>query len=241
MKRTNTAPAWISVIAVVLFPFLSLAQETGNVFYGAQIEELEYRNSDEDENRAVWNGDAFIGTDELKVRWIAKGEYDTDASKLETLENQLVGQVPISEFFDAKAGVRLDSPKGADRWYGVLGIAGLAPQWFELDANLFLSETGDASARIDVEYELLLTNRLILTPSAEVDIAFSDDPEIGIGSGLSKGEIGIRLSYDVVDRVVSPYIGVVHEQKFGNTADFARNEGEDATSWYVVVGSKFLF
>jgi copper resistance protein B len=217
------------------------AQELAMVFYGAQLEEFEFRKGDEDENLAVWDGDAFIGTDELKIKWITEGEYDTDTSSFESLENQLVGQVPISDFFDAKAGVRADTPKGTDRWYGVLGVAGLAPQWFEVDANLFISEKGDASARLDAEYELLLTNRLILTPSAEVNVAFSEDREIGIGSGVSSAEIGLRLSYDVVDRLFSPYIGIVHEQQFGNTKSLAKEEGEDTSAWFATVGFKALF
>ena len=157
------------------------------------------------------------------------------------MENRLVLQKPISTFFDIKAGVRLDTPEGTDRWFGVLGIAGLAPQWIEIDADLFVSETGDASARLDVEYELLITNRLILIPSAEIDIVFSEDREIGIASGLNSVELGIRLSYDLLDRAISPYIGVVYERKFGRTADFAREEGEDTSAWFGVIGTRMIF
>ena len=217
------------------------AQETNFVFYGLQIEEFEYRLGDENEKLAVWNGDAFVGTDEIKLRWLSEGEYDTKTDRFETLENRLVGQMPISDFFDIKAGVRLDLPDGPDRWYGVVGIAGLAKQWFEIDADLFVSETGDASARLDVEYEMLLTNRVILTPSADINVAFSDDAEIGVGSGLSSMEFGLRLSYDVVDRALSPYIGVVWERKFGQTADFARDEGEDVDAWFATLGVRILF
>jgi len=81
--------------------------------------------------------------------------------------------------------------------------------------------------RLDAEYELLLTNRLTLTPSADLDVAFSDDEKMGVGSGFSSAEVGLRLSYDILDRTLSPYIGVVWERKFGETADFAREEGED--------------
>ncbi len=211
------------------------------VIYGIQLEELEYRWGDEDEDVMVWNGDAFLGTDEAKIRWMSEGEYDLDTKTFESLENRLVVQFPISTFFDAKAGVRWDAPKGPDRWYGNLGVTGLAPQWFEIDADLFVSENGDTSARLDAEYELLLTNRLILTPSADINVAFTEDREIGIGSGVSSVEAGLRLSYDVIDRRLSPYIGVVYERKLGNTADFANEEGEDVEGWRIVVGTKFKF
>jgi len=228
-------------LAAIAIPASSQAQETNLIFYGVQMEELEYRQGDQSENLLVWDGDAFLGTDELKLRWLGKGEYDADGDVLETMENRLVLQKPISDFFDIKAGVRLDSPEGVDRWFGVFGVTGLAPQWIEIDADLFISETGDVSARLDAGYELLITNRLILTPSGEIDVALSDDREIGVASGLNSIELGLRLSYDVVDRTFSPYIGVVFERKFGRTADFARDEGEDPSALFAVIGAKLMF
>jgi copper resistance protein B len=217
------------------------AQETNLVYYGFQLEEFEHRVGDEDEELLVWNGDTFVGTDEMKLRWLSEGEYDLDASQFETLENRLVVQTPVTDFFDVKAGVRADTPKGKSRLYGVLGLTGLAKQWIEIDADLFVSDKGDASARLDAEYELLLTNRLILTPSADLNVAFSDDKKMGIGSGFSSAEIGLRLSYDILDRTLSPYIGVTWERKFGQTADFAREDGEDVEAWFAAIGMKVLF
>lgn len=209
--------------------------------WGAQFEEFEYRYSDDDEELGVWNGDIFYGTDELKVRWLTKGEYAIDEQAYEQLENQLVGQMPVSDFFDAKAGVRFDTPEGPDRTYAVVGITGLAPQWFEIDANLYVSEEGDSSAELDAEYELLLTNRLILAAALDATVAFSEDREIGVGRGLVSTETALRLSYDVIDRSFSPYIGVVHERKYGDSEDFARAAGGDAESWFAVLGARLSF
>ena len=231
----------LTAIVLALLTAPVQAQEKDLIFYGVQLEQLEYRQGDQSENLLVWDGDAFVGTDELKLRWLGEGEYDIDGEVLEKMENRLVLQKPISTFFDLKAGVRLDSPEGTDRWFGVLGVAGLAPQWIEIDADLFISETGDTSARLDAEYELLITNRLILIPSAEIDIAFSEDREIGIAPGLNSVEVGLRLSYDLLDRAISPYIGVVYERKFGRTADFAREEDEDSSAWFGVIGTQLMF
>jgi copper resistance protein B len=217
------------------------AQETNLVYYGFQLEEFEHRVGDESEELLVWNGDTFVGTDELKLRLLSEGEYDTNERKFETLENRLVLQMPVSDFFDVKAGVRADTPKGKSRLYGVLGLTGLAKQWIEVDADLFVSDKGDASARLDAEYELLLTNRITLTPSADLNVAFSDDRKMGVGSGFSSAEVGLRLSYDILDRLLSPYVGVVWERKFGETADFAREEGEDVEAWFFAIGMKVLF
>ena len=210
-------------------------------YYGLQMEEFEYRATDTGGDLFVWNGDAFYGTDALKVRLESNGEYNFDESALETLTSQLTLQTPISDFWDIKGGLRLDSPKGTNRGYAVVGLTGLAPQWFEVDTDLYLSEEGDLSLSFDVEYELLLTNYLILTPSAELNGAFSSDREIGSGSGLNSAELGVRLSYDVWDRTLSPYVGVVYERKFGQTANWAKEEGEEVASWQFVIGTKFLF
>lgn len=209
--------------------------------WGVQFEEFEYRYSDDDEELGVWNGDFFYGTDDLKVRWLTKGEYAIEEQAYEQLENQLVGQIPISRFFDAKAGVRFDTPEGPDRTYAVVGVAGLAPQWFEIDANLYVSDEGDTSAELDAEYELLLTNHWILAATLDATVALSEDREIGVGKGLVSTETGFRLSYDLIDRSFSPYLGVVHERKYGDTADFSEAEGGSADDWFAVVGARISF
>lgn len=209
--------------------------------WGIQFEEFEYRYSDDDEELGVWNADLFYGTDDLKIRWLTKGEYAIEERAYETLENQIVGQVPVSTFFDAKAGIRFDTPEGPDRTYAVLGVSGLAPQWFEIDANLYVSTDGDTSTELDAEYELLLTNHWILAATLDATVAFSEDEEIGVGKGLVSTETGLRLSYDLIDRAVSPYIGVVHERKYGDTADFAKAEGEGTEDWFAVIGTRIAF
>jgi len=120
-----------------------------------------------------------------------------------------------------------------------LGLHGLAPQWFEVDLDLFLSEY--PSARFEVEYEGLITNRLILVPSIEVDVPLDDDPATGRGAYGPTIEIGARLSYDVIDRLFSPYIGVHWERTFGESANLARAEGEDTSAVYVVAGFRMIF
>ncbi|MBY6032291.1 copper resistance protein B [Marinobacter daepoensis] len=209
--------------------------------WGIQFEELEYRYSDDDEEVGVWSADAFYGTDDLKFRWMSKGEYAIDEQAYEGLENQLVAQTPISAFFDAKAGMRFDTPEGPDRTYGVVGVTGLAPQWFEIDASLYVSDEGDASAELDAEYELLITNHWIIAATMDASVAFSEDRQIGVGKGLVSTETGVRLSYDLIDRAFSPYLGVVHERKYGDSADLAEAEGASAEDWFAVIGARIAF
>ena len=211
-------------------------------FWGIQFEELEYRFALDDTSDVIAaEVDAFYGTDELKARYTNKIEYETQENFLETFENQFLGQFPVSDFFDAKAGIRIDLPDGPNRYYGVLGIQGLAPQWFEVDLDLFVSTEGDVSIRLDSEYELLITNRLILTPALEFDLPFTSDEAIGVGKWGPKLEIGLRLSYDLIDRSLAPYVGVYYQGVFGNSADLAREEGEETSEVYFVVGMRLSF
>lgn len=208
------------------------------LIYGLQVEQAE-RRFDDGSDLYAWDFDALVGTDELKLIWRSEAEYLTKGSRFEKLENQLRLQAPISTFFDAVFGVRLDTPRGEDRAYGVLGVKGLAPQWFELDADLYIGET--SFVRIEAEYEGLITNRITLTPSLELDTPLGDDADLGVGAFASILEIGARLSYDLLDRAVAPYIGVHYERRFGETADLARAEGEQRDNLYFVVGTKMLF
>lgn len=226
--------------ALAALPGGARAQEGDFLAYGATFEQFEYRRSD-DGNVLAWDGDLFVGTDEWKGVWQSEGEYVPEDKAFETLENQLLLRRLLTDFFDLKLGVRYDSPAGQNRLYGVLGLQGLAPQFVEVDADLFVSEKGHVSARLDFDYEILITNRLVLTPTAEIDIAFADDEEIGVGRGLASTEFGLRLSYDLIDRSVSPYVGLFYERAYFETANIARDEGEGVGELYGVVGAKIMF
>ncbi len=228
-----------SLVGALVPALLAGAAPAEPLIWGVQVEQLEYRFGDAFD-AAAWKVDAVIGTDELKLRALSEGER-LDGAALERFENQLLLQVPISDFFDAKAGIRLDAPRGPDRAYASVGVQGLAPQWFEIDLDAFVSEKGDLSARLDADYEALITNRLILTPTLEVDLPFSDDAAVGAGAWGPTIEIGARLSYDLVDRMASPYLGVHYERAFGASADLRRDEGEATDAFFVVVGMRMMF
>ena len=222
------------VPAVLVVP----AAEAEPLIWGIQVEQAEYR-IDEGSDVAAWDFDVLAGSDELKVVWRSEGEYATGEEAFETLENQLRLQTPVTDFFDAVAGVRLDTPKGPNRLHGVIGLHGLTRQWFEVDADLFVSD--HPSFRFEVEYEGLITNRIVFVPSIEIDLPFTDDAAAGQGAFGPTLEVGGRISYDLVDRLVSPYVGVHYERKFGETADLARADGEEAGTVFFVIGTRFMF
>jgi copper resistance protein B len=206
--------------------------------WGVRADQIEARFG-EDADVFAWSLNAIYGTDELKVVWRSEAEYSLTHSAFERLENQIRLQTPISDFFDAVVGVRADTPDGPDRFSGLVGLHGLAPQWFEIDLDLFVS--GTPSLRLEVEYEAVITNRITLVPSIEVDLPFTDDRARDIGAFGPKVELGLRLSYDVIDRLFSPYVGIHFEQKLGETANLAKAAGEDSRAVFFVIGARVLF
>jgi copper resistance protein B len=209
------------------------------LFTLVKIDQLEYRKQDGND-LIVWGGQGRIGNDENKLTLKTEGEYVRNADEFENAEIQVLYQRMISDFFDAQIGIRQDIKPDPSRTYGVIGINGLAPQWFETDASLFVSNKGDASLRMEAEYDILFTQRLVLEPSAEINIAFSDDELTGVGAGLSDVELGLRLRYEIT-REFAPYVGINWERKIGKTSDFASEEGEDSNVFSIVAGLRVFF
>ena len=145
-----------------------------------------------------------------------------------------------------EAGVRADGsaacfrPDGEDTTHLVLGLQGLAPYWWEVDAAAFLSTDGNLTARVEAEYDQRITQRLILQPRMEIDVSASDIPELEIGSGLSSVEAGLRLRYEF-RKEFAPYVGVEWSRAFGDTADYIEARGGEAEDTRLVVGLKAWF
>lgn len=112
--------------------------------------------------------------------------------------------------------------------------------WFEVEATAYVRASGRTHARFEVEYELLVTNRLIFQPLVEVEVFGKSDPERGIGAGLSTMETGARLRYEF-KREFAPYIGITWNRKFGKTADFAKAAGEYISAARLVTGLRLWF
>lgn len=206
--------------------------------YRVLLDQLEYRTSD-GEDGYRWDFEGWYGGDIHKL-WIKTEGESTFEERPESAEVQALWSRAISPWFDFQAGARYDARRGDDLSHLVLGVQGLAPYFFEIDAAAFLSHKGDVTARIEAEYDQLITQKLILQPRAEVQMAAQDAEEFGIGAGVSSVEAGLRLRYEFVPEF-APYIGVSYERKLGNTADFARAEGEDTGGLVGLAGIRMWF
>ena len=190
-------------------------------------------------NLARWDGQAWYGTDYDKV-WIkTQGELER-GRRAENAEIQLLYSRLIGYFWDFQAGVRYDPRPRPDRTYGVIGIQGLAPGLFEVDLQGFVSERGDLSARLELSYDVYVTQRLVLQPNLEVNVAAQRVPELGINSGFNDIEAGFRLRYEFT-REVAPYVGVNYTRRFGEAAKYARAEGVKAEGIEFVTGIRLFF
>jgi copper resistance protein B len=214
------------------------AEEGGANTFLFLADRLEAGNGDQGDIYA-WDVQGWYGGDLGKFWFKSEGEGDPDGN-LGNAEVQLLYGHAITPFFDAQIGVRHDFRPDPERSYLVAGIQGLLPYTFDLEATMFLSEEGDLSGRLEAEYDLRITQRLLLQPRVEVEFAMQDVPSLQVGSGIGSVTGGLRLRYEI-RREIAPYVGIVWEQKQGDTAEFARAAGEERTSLAVLVGARFWF
>lgn len=185
-----------------------------------------------------WDNLSWIGGDRNRV-WL-RSEGESGGGQVENaFVDALFGRA-FARWWDVVAGVRQDfRPGDAQAWVGG-GIQGLAPYWFEVEATGYVGGGGRTLARLEAQYELLLTNRLILQPLIEAEFFGKSDPERGIGAGLSTLEGGLRIRYEF-RREFAPYVGLTWNRKLFGTADLARSKNIDVGGARFAVGLRFWF
>jgi len=186
-----------------------------------------------------WDGQAWIGTDYDKL-WLKSEGFVQHHGRVEDGQHELLYDRAVSTYFDLQAGLRSDLDSGTTRNWAAFGVQGLAPLFFDLEATGYVSDQGRLAARVKASYDLLLTQRLILQPEAELNFYSKSDPGRSVGSGLSDVDAGLRLRYEI-SRKFAPYLGVAYEGKYGQTASFARQEGETAQGVRFVFGIRSWF
>jgi copper resistance protein B len=202
-----------------------------------KVDKLELRDAD-DGTALVWDAQAWAGKD-LNKLWI-KSEGEQVDNEVEEGDVEVLYSRAIAPFWDLQAGWRHDFRPTPSRDWAAFGVKGLAPYLFEVDATAYAGESGRLAASLDVEYEYMFTQKLILSPELEMNFYSKDDEAVGIGSGLSDMEAGLRLRYEIV-REFAPYIGVNWWRKFGNTADYAKAEGSESSDTQFVAGFRLWF
>lgn len=186
-----------------------------------------------------WDGEAWFGGDINRLTLKSEGE-GAFREGVESAEIQALYSRAIGPYFNLQAGMRHDFEPGRPTTYATVGFEGLAPYWFEVEGALFLSDKGDLLGRLEGYYDQRITQRLVLQPRVELNLAAQDVPATRTGAGLSSAELGLRLRYEI-SRQFAPYVGVSYEAKTGQTARYARADGEDPTRTSLVAGVRFWF
>ncbi|MCD9029180.1 copper resistance protein B [Luteimonas sp. BDR2-5] len=200
------------------------------------VERLEAWDADHGTGQA-WEVAAWIGGDLDRV-WL-RSEGEREAGRTGKADVELLYGRGVTPWWDVVAGVRHDFQPDARSW-AAFGVQGLAPYMFEVSAMAYAGSGGQVQTKLEAEYEMRFTNRLILQPAIEATASLKDEPGERIGSGLNSIEAGLRLRYEF-SRRFAPYIGVVHERSFGDTADYQRAAGGHARDTRVVAGLRMWF
>jgi len=207
------------------------------IFAHAIINQNESRwNGTDPEYR--WEGQGWVGTDYDKL-WIKSEGTVQSNGTVDDGQQQFLYSRAITTYFDLQGGLRSDIDSRPTRNWAALGIQGLAPYFFDLEVTGFASGEGHLAAKLEASYDLLLTQRLILQPQIELDLYSKADPARLVGAGFSDIDTGLRLRYEF-SRNFAPYIGVVYEGQFGQTASFAKRAGESTGDLRFVFGVRIL-
>ncbi len=224
-----------TIIKLTLLSTLSTASFAGG---GGDIlrasftaDNLEYQTNSE--KTFYWDTYGYIGYDLNKIYIYSEGEK-ADGANAES-ENQLLYAHAIAPFWDIQTGIDYDIAGSKNKTWGVIALSGLAPYFFETRAALLFGDDGNLGLRIDMEYEALITQKLILTPKFTLDAYSKDAPSMTYGSGISNITLGARLRYEI-KREFAPYIGVEWSKNYGNTGNFSPLDEA-----YVTIGLRFWF
>jgi copper resistance protein B len=201
------------------------------------LDKLEYVHGDT-ANSLIWDGRLRLGYD-LNKLWI-RSEGQRAHGKTQDADAELLWGHTYAAYWDVMSGIRHDFGTGPARDWAAFGIQGLAPYKFDVEATAYVGTSGRAAMRLKTAYDLLLTQRMVLTPELEANLYTQDDSARGIGAGLSDTSLGLRLRYEI-RREFAPYIGVNYVQKYGKTADLALADHEAAHDLQWIAGVRMWY
>jgi copper resistance protein B len=216
-----------------------LAYEVGGMGYSLVTIDLLEVGFQKGKESYRFEGEAFTGgnINRFGVKFEGEGAF---GERIDDLELQALYSRAIAPYWNLQAGVRYDIKPDPSRTYLVAGVEGIAPYWFKVNAAGFVSNKGEVRARLEASYDQRITQSLILQPRIEANIAFQNIRAIGVGSGLTDFEAGLRLRYEI-EQEIAPYIGVEWRKQTGDTARFSRAAGEDPETISLVAGIRIWF
>jgi copper resistance protein B len=216
-----------------------------NAIYRYSLLDLaEFQGARNAPNAFRWDVYGWRGGDVHRFWWKSEGRIATDSSEESEFEAQALYGKLIWPYFDLQAGVRvgqrLREGSGPTRVYAVFGLQGLSPYRFDIEPSVFISHKGQVSARLTASLDLLLSQRLVLQPRLETNLAVQDDEEVGIAAGWNDAELGVRVRYEI-RREFAPYVGLIWQDSFAATHRLTTQGGGGPSHFFVVVGARTFF
>ncbi|GAB4269698.1 MAG: hypothetical protein Kow0065_19740 [Methylomicrobium sp.] len=181
------------------------AHELDTTFNHFIAERLEYEGNGQ-LHLAKWDIQNWFGNDEHKLWLKSEGDYSGDQGIFGRADLQILYSRAISPFWDFQIGARraFEPERTFD---AVLGFQGLAPFFVQWDSALFITQNGNVLGRLSLSRDFLITQRLILEPRIELNLAAKDIENRAVKAGVTEFEAGLRLRYEI-EREIAPYIGV---------------------------------
>jgi len=208
------------------------------IFAHLLFDQLEGRFGFNQGNTFRWEAAGWVGTDENKFWLLSEGRYSNN--ELDDGIHHLLYGRSITTYFDVLVGTRWDLDSLPSRGWGAIGIQGLAPGFFKVSALGYVSGEGHLAARLEANYDLFITQRLVLQPQFEMNFYTKDDPARNVGAGLSELDVGLRLRYEIT-REFAPYVGITYLGQYGATADYVSAAGGPTQQVRFTVGLRTWF
>jgi copper resistance protein B len=193
--------------------------------FKASLDQFEFAETD-----ASWEGNISLAKD--TSRFLLRSSGERSDGRLALSDTDALFARSISPWWEVVAGVNQYRTYSHQQTSLAFGFVGMAPYKFEVEATAYLANAGQSRVQLAVEYQTLLSQRLILEPKLEAEFYGRDNPALGWGSGLGEMQAGLRLRYEIT-RQFAPYAGIVHTRYFGKTADYLLLAGEAGshTEW----------
>jgi len=237
--RSADLPAFIPTLTdadrQAAFPDLGGHPMSNPIRSFVRVERFEWQTSDQASGIGL-HAVAWVGRERNRL-WL-RGEGGSDEGDIDEAQAHVLWGRQVTRWWDVVAGIRQDLEPGDAQTWGAVGIQGLAPYWFDIEATAYVGASGRTQFRIDTDYELLLTNRWILQPRFEIQFAGKADPDRQTGAGLMTTDAGLRLRFEI-RRELAPYVGVMWRNKWQGTANLAEVAGESTGGARFVAGLRF--
>jgi copper resistance protein B len=229
-------PAASEHVMPPMMPGMDTDMDDAGIHHAVWLENLEGVYGTK--NGGAWDAQGWVGGDFDKL-WL-KSEGATLGGKTGDSKVEALWAHAILPFWDTQLGVRHDFSGGPSREWAAFGVQGIAPYWFDVELTGYIGEEARTAIRLKTEYDLHLTQRLVLKPEIELNAYGKPDRARELGAGLADGQFELRLRYEITRRF-APYVGYVYDRKFAGSAALARRAGDPVIDHRAVAGIEALF